>query len=238
MKCKFQHPDDLALLASRRQWLGHSAAGIGATALASVLNEDLFSTKSAAAPHFPPAAKRVIYLFQSGAPSQFELFDRKPALDRLHGTVLPPTFFQGQRQTGMTAGQEKRVCRSIYSFSRHGDSGAELSELLPHLGRSADDLCILRSVQTDAINHDPAITFFQTGFQQPGRPSMGSWVSYGLGSDNANLPAYVVMISQGSAWNTFWCHFEVLDMAPGNLWISREPSGYDFFSYPAGTPGV
>ena len=199
MTSTFQHPDELALLASRRQWLGRSAAGIGATALASVINEDLFSTKSAAAPHFQPAAKRVIYLFQSGAPSQFELFDRKPTLDRLHGTVLPPTFFQGQRQTGMTAGQEKRVCRSIYSFARHGDSGAELSELLPHLGRSADDLCILRSVQTDAINHDPAITFFQTGFQQPGRPSMGSWVSYGLGSDNANLPAYVVMISQGSA---------------------------------------
>ena len=199
MTCTFQEPADLALLANRRQWLSRSAAGIGATALASVINEDAFSAQSAAAPHFQPAAKRVIYLFQSGAPSQFELFDRKPVLDRQHGSVLPPAFFQGQRQTGMTAGQEKRVCRSIYSFTRHGESGAELSELLPHLGRSADDLCILRSVQTEAINHDPAITFFQTGFQQPGRPSMGAWISYGLGSDNANLPAYVVMISQGSA---------------------------------------
>ncbi|MDP7586234.1 MAG: DUF1501 domain-containing protein, partial [Verrucomicrobiota bacterium] len=109
-------------------------------------------------------------------------------------------FFGGQRLTGMTSGQkEKKVCKSIYNFSQHGQSGTELSELLPHLGQVADELCVVRSMQTQAINHDPAITFFQTGFQQAGRPSMGAWASYGLGSESADLPAYVVMISQGSA---------------------------------------
>ena len=208
MKPAFNEADDQALMATRRQLLGRATTGIGSIALASVLNADLFADRTAAAgparglaglPHFLPKAKRIIYLFQSGAPSQFELLDQKPELDRRHGNVLEQAFFKGQRQTGMTAGQQKRVCRSIYSFAKRGQSGAEISELLPHLGRLADDLCIVRSVQTDAINHDPAITFFQTGFQQAGRPSMGAWISYGLGSENADLPAYVVMISQGSA---------------------------------------
>ena len=124
----------------------------------------------------------MIYLFQSGAPSQFELLDHKPALAKAHGQVLGSEFFGGQRLTGMTSGQkEKKVCKSIYNFSRHGQSGTELSELLPHLGQVADELCVVRSMQTQAINHDPAITFFQTGFQQAGRPSMGAWASYGLG---------------------------------------------------------
>ena len=200
--------NECQLMATRRQLLGRATTGIGSVALASVLNGNLSATQQAAASgvagsqtdrHFPARAKRVIYLFQSGAPSQFELLDHKPLLERLHGNVLDATFFKGQRQTGMTARQEKRVCRSIYRFTRHGQSGARISELLPYLGKVADDICIVRSVQTDAINHDPAITFFQTGFQQPGRPSMGAWISYGLGSENSSLPAYVVMISQGSA---------------------------------------
>jgi hypothetical protein len=208
MKRLFDTADETALMITRRQLLGRAATGIGSIALASVLNERLFATETEASsrgerptsfPNFPQTAKRVIYLFQSGAPSQFELLDHKPALASRHGELLPPAFFQGQRQTGMTAEQEKRVCKSIYGFSQHGQSGAEISELLPNLGKVADDICIVRSLQTDAINHDPAITFFQTGFQQPGRPSMGAWVSYGLGSENADLPAYVVMISQGSA---------------------------------------
>lgn len=183
------------LMMTRRHLLGKSAAGIGSLGLASVLNESLFSNSTES---FPGRAKRVIYLFQSGAPSQFELLDHKPELQKLHGQELGADFFEGQRQTGMTAGQKKQICRSIYSFKKHGQSGVELSEMLPHLSTVADELCVVRSMQTQAINHDPAITFFQTGFQQAGRPSMGAWVSYGLGSDNKDLPAYVVMISEGS----------------------------------------
>ena len=190
---------DNAMRQTRRQFLGRTSAGIGSVALASLLNPRLFAGL-AGFPNFAPKAKRVIYLFQSGAPSQFELLDHKPALAKAHGQVLGSEFFGGQRLTGMTSGQkEKKVCKSIYNFSRHGQSGTELSELLPHLGQVADELCVVRSMQTQAINHDPAITFFQTGFQQAGRPSMGAWASYGLGSESADLPAYVVMISQGSA---------------------------------------
>ena len=183
----------------RRQMLGQASLGMGALALASLDNPSALSAPRSGFPNFAAKAKRVIYLFQSGAPSQYELFDNKPKLAELHGQKLPVEFFKGQRQTGMTARQEKRICKSIYSFRRHGASGVELGELLPHLGRVADELCVVRSVQTQAINHDPAITFFQTGFQQAGRPSIGAWISYGLGSENADLPAYVVMISQGSA---------------------------------------
>ena len=190
---------DNAMMQTRRQFLGRTSTGIGSVALASLLNPRLFAGL-VGFPNFAPKAKRVIYLFQSGAPSQFELLDYKPALSKAHGQVLGSEFFGGQRLTGMTSGQkEKKVCKSIYNFSRHGQSGTELSELLPHLGQVADELCVVRSMQTQAINHDPAITFFQTGFQQAGRPSMGAWASYGLGSESADLPAYVVMISQGSA---------------------------------------
>ena len=185
---------DLNLLQTRRQFLGRTS--IGSAALASLLNDKV--SADAAGPVIGQA-KRVIYLFQSGAPSQFELFDHKPKLEELHGKDLGTEFFKGQRQTGMTAGQKKQVCRSIYTFKKHGDSGAEISENLPHLAGVADDICIVRSMQTQAINHDPAITFFQTGFQQAGRPSIGAWVSYGLGSETEDLPAYVVMISEGSS---------------------------------------
>ena len=187
---------DLNLLQTRRQFLGRTSIGIGSAALASLLNDK--ASADAAGPVIGQA-KRVIYLFQSGAPSQFELFDHKPKLEELHGKDLGTEFFKGQRQTGMTAGQKKQVCRSIYTFKKHGDSGAEISENLPHLAGVADDICIVRSMQTQAINHDPAITFFQTGFQQAGRPSIGAWVSYGLGSETEDLPAYVVMISEGSS---------------------------------------
>ena len=180
---------------TRRRLLSRAGIGVGSLGLASVMNGNLLSQT----PNLLSGrAKRVIYLFQSGAPSQFELLDHKPELEKLHGQELGSDFFEGQRQTGMTAGQKKQICRSIYKFNRHGNSGAEISEMLPHLATVADDLCIVRSMQTDAINHDPAITFFQTGFQQAGRPSMGAWVSYGLGSDNNELPNYVVMVSEGS----------------------------------------
>ncbi|MFN7841588.1 MAG: DUF1501 domain-containing protein, partial [Pirellula sp.] len=151
------------------------------------------------APHFPAKAKRVIYLFQSGGPSQFEMMDYKPKLKELHGTELPDSIRQGQRLTGMTSGQKSfPVVAPKFKFSQHGSQGVWLSELLPHTGKIVDDLCIVRSMHTEAINHDPAITFMQTGSQQPGRPSMGSWLSYGLGSEAEDLPAFVVMISHGT----------------------------------------
>ena len=153
-------------------------------------------------PHFAPRAKRVIYMFQSGAPSQIDLFDHKPLLRKYHGQDLPDSVRKGQRITGMTSGQDRLpVAASLFKFQPHGQSGTELSELLPHTAKVVDDITLVKTVQTDAINHDPAITFIQSGFQQPGRPSMGSWVSYGLGSANRDLPGFVVLISQGSNLN-------------------------------------
>ena len=141
-------------------------------------------------------------MFQSGAPSQIDLFDHKPLLRKYHGQDLPDSVRKGQRITGMTSGQDRLpVAASLFKFQPHGQSGTELSELLPHTAKVVDDITLVKTVQTDAINHDPAITFIQSGFQQPGRPSMGSWVSYGLGSANRDLPGFVVLISQGSNLN-------------------------------------
>ncbi|MCB0493302.1 MAG: DUF1501 domain-containing protein, partial [Cyclobacteriaceae bacterium] len=149
-------------------------------------------------PHFPPKAKRIIYLFQSGAPSQLDLFDYKPLLAKLNGQDLPESVRQGQRLTGMSAGQASfPLAGSPYSFKQYGGSGAFVSNLMPHTAKIADELCFIKSMYTEAINHDPAITFVQTGSQFPGRPSMGSWVSYGLGSDNENLPSFVVLVTKG-----------------------------------------
>lgn len=185
----------MAVPPDRRQFLLRSAAGTAA--LAGLLARDGLAGELR--PHFPAKAKRVIFLFQSGGPSHLELFDRKPALARYHGQELPDTIRMGQRLTGMTSGQKSfPVIAPKFQFRQHGKGGTWLSELLPHTGRVIDDLCLIRSMNTDAINHDPAITFFQTGSQQPGRPSFGSWLSYGLGSVAENLPAFVVMISHGS----------------------------------------
>ncbi len=191
---------------TRRHFFHRSAAGIGIPALASLMMDEKLMAENGALPglpHFPPKAKRVIYLHQSGAPSQLDLFDYKPGLTKLHGTELPASVRMGQRITGMTSGQSALpVAKSIFKFSQHGKSGAWLSELLPHTAGIVDDIAIVRTTNTDAINHDPAITFIQTGSQQPGRPSFGAWVSYGLGSENQNLPAFVVLIAQSSAINT------------------------------------
>ncbi|MEQ9408916.1 MAG: DUF1501 domain-containing protein [Fuerstiella sp.] len=150
--------------------------------------------------HFPPRARRIIYLFMHGGPSQMDLFDDKPALQRQRGMELPAAVRGNQRLTGMTSGQDSfPVTPSVFRFARHGQSGATVSELLPHIGSVADELCLIRSMHTEAINHDPAVTFLQTGHQQPGRPSLGAWLSYGLGSENQNLPAFVVLLSRGSA---------------------------------------
>jgi hypothetical protein len=189
--------DRLAM--TRRHFFSRSSTGIGITALASLLSEDAKAAGGLPGlPHFPPKAKRVIYLFQHGAPSQLDLFDYKPNLAKLRGTELPDSVRKGQRLTGMTSYQTTfPTAPSIFRFDRYGQSGIELSELLPYTQKVADDICVIRSLQTDAINHDPAVTFFQTGFQLAGRPSIGAWISYGLGSENRDLPAFVVMVSQG-----------------------------------------
>ncbi|MBM3813148.1 MAG: DUF1501 domain-containing protein [Acidimicrobiia bacterium] len=164
---------------------------LGSVALASLGNSQLFGAAA--------KAKRMIYLFQSGAPSQIETFDYKPRLMEWQGVELPDSVRQGQRLTGMTSTQSSfPVVPSKFGFARHGKSGAWVSELLPHTAKVADELCFIKTLHTEAINHDPAITFFQTGFQLAGRPSIGAWLSYGLGSENKDLPAYVVMVSQGS----------------------------------------
>jgi hypothetical protein len=193
------------LLLTRRHFFGRASAGLGTLALASLLNDDLFAAPDRAGgglpgvPHFKPRARRVIYLFQSGAPSQMDLFDHKPKLRDLRGTELPDSIRKGQRLTGMTATQDSfPVAPSRFAFARHGRSGAWVSGLLPHTARVADELCFVKSMYTEAINHDPAITFFQTGAQLAGRPSMGAWLSYGLGSSNRDLPAFVALVSQGT----------------------------------------
>lgn len=187
------------LLITRRHFFSRSSKGIGAAALASLLAKD--STAASALPglpHFAPKAKRVIYLFQHGAPSQLDLFDYKPDLNKVRGSDLPESVRKGQRLTGMTAYQTKfPTAPSVFKFNQNGQSGIWLSELLPRTGRMADELCVVKSMQTEAINHDPAVTFFQTGFQIAGRPSIGAWISYGLGSEGEDLPAFVVMVSQG-----------------------------------------
>ena len=186
-------------LLTRRYFFGKAAAGLGTAALASLLQADESGAAMPGIPHFPPTAKRVIYLFQSGAPSQMDLFDYKPRLRDLAKTELPDSIRGGQRLTGMTSGQTSfPVAPSIFPFQQYGNSGAWVSSLMPNLAKVADDLCFVKSMYTEAINHDPGVTFFQTGFQIAGRPSIGSWLAYGLGSENKDLPAFVVMISQGS----------------------------------------
>ena len=186
---------------TRRHFFGRSATGLGAAALASLLPQDLQARTGGlpGMPHFAPKAKRVIYLFQSGGPSQMETFDYKPRLKEFQGTDLPESVRMGQRLTSMSATQSAfPIVPSKYSFAQYGKSGAWASELLPHTSKIVDDLCFLKAVHTEAINHDPAVTFLQTGSQIAGRPSMGSWVVYGLGAETQDLPAFVVMISPGS----------------------------------------
>ncbi|MFZ4477028.1 MAG: DUF1501 domain-containing protein [Saprospiraceae bacterium] len=186
---------------NRRSFLAKTAIGIGSLALGSLLDaceRGETETVNTLLPHFAPKAKRVIYLFQSGAPSQLELFDWKPKLREMHGQELPASVRQGQRLTGMTANQTNfPLIGSKIDFKQYGNNGAWVSDLMPHTAKIVDELCIIQSMHTEAINHDPAVTFFQTGNQQPGRPAIGSWMSYGLGSENSNLPAFLVLLSRG-----------------------------------------
>ena len=191
-------PDIHARLA-RRAFLGTSATAASLGGLAALLGRDGLAAPVLTAPHVPPRAKRIIYLFQSGGPSHLELLDPKPGLGMLHGTDLPESVRKSQRINQFTANQGTfPVMASKYKFKPCGQSGIEMSELLPHTGRIVDRLCVVRSLYTEAVNHDPAITFIQTGSQQPGRASLGAWLSYGLGSEAEDLPSFVVMLSQGS----------------------------------------
>ena len=195
------------LIETRRHFFGRTAGGIGTAALASLLNENANATTSASktkgelggipgVPHFPAKAKRVIYLFMSGAPSQLDMWDYKPKMNDWYDKDLPDSIRNGQRITTMTSGQKRfPIAPSTFKFSQHGKEGVWISELLPHTAKVVDDLAVIKTVNTEAINHDPAITYIQTGSQLPGRPSTGAWLSYGLGSMNENLPCFVVLHS-------------------------------------------
>lgn len=190
---------------NRRHFLGKLGLGVGGVALGSLLapgifkgTEDSVQDAPLGFKHFPSKAKRIIYLFQNGAPSQLESFDYKPTLNKMFGEDLPESIRGGQRLTGMTANQEKfPLVGSKFSFSQYGQSGTWVSELFPNIAKITDDICVIKTMHTEAINHDPALTFMQTGAQVGNRPSMGAWLSYGLGSENKNLPAFCVLLSRG-----------------------------------------
>src|SRR5215470_949738 len=197
---------------TRRAFFKTTGLAAGRIALGSLMFPELFRSASAAPaggrahpalpglPHFPPKARRLIYLFMNGAPSQIDLWDYKPKLSELFDADLPDSIRNGQRQTTMTSGQKRfPIAPSIYKFTPHGKCGTLVSELLPHTAQVVDDLAVIRTVYTEAINHDPASTYILTGNQVPGKPSIGAWISYGLGSEAENLPAFVVMTPRWSA---------------------------------------
>ncbi|UUO05617.1 DUF1501 domain-containing protein [Blastopirellula sp. J2-11] len=212
----------LAHLLSRRMFFGQAGSALGAAALVSMGETPL----QAAARQSAAKAKRVIYLCQSGAPSQHDLFDYKPLLTERQGEELPASIRDGQRLTGMTADQTTfPLTPSKFPFAQYGESGAWLSSVVPHMAKIADDVCFIHSLHTEAINHDPAMTLLQTGTQQPGRPSLGSWVSYGLGSENVDLPAFVVLISRGSSLGN---QQPLADKLWGSAFLPAEQQGGKF----------
>ncbi|MEI6357079.1 MAG: DUF1501 domain-containing protein [Verrucomicrobiota bacterium] len=237
---------DLERTLTRRTFLTRSTTGLGGIALATLLNPRLLGSTEPALKsmgalktlHFAPKAKRVIYLFQSGAPSHLDLFDPKTKLTEMTGQELPPSVRMGQRITGMTAGQSVLKCVGpAFDFKRYGKAGTEMSSMLPHIGGIADDIALVRSMHTDPINHDPAVTFFGTGNQQPGRPTMGAWVSYGLGSENENLPAFVVLVS-GSGGQSLQARYWGNGFLPGNYQGVQMRSQGDPVLYVSNPPGL
>ncbi len=205
--------NDLLFLKNRREFLSRFGMGLGSLALADLLPANAAAPAPAVdrgilgQPHFPPRAKRVIYLFMSGGPSQVDLLDYKPLLNQRHGEQLPDSVRGGQRLTGMSGNQSSiPLVGSPFKFTQNGRSGAWFSELLPYTASIADDLCIVRSMFTEAINHGPGVNFIQTGSQIPGRPSIGAWLSYGLGQENANLPSFVVLITKGKGGQPLGAH--------------------------------
>ena len=235
---------ELEKLLSRRRFLELSSTGIGAAALATLMSEDLLAQAPLSIgglpglPHFAPKAKRVIYLFQGGAPSQHDLWEHKPGLEKLRGTELPDSVRQGQRLTPMTASQTGfPIVPSMFKFAQHGQSGTWVSELMPHTAKIVDDLCFIRTMHTEAINHDPGVTFLQTGAQLAGRPSIGAWLAYGLGSMNRDLPTFVAMVSNRGG-------NPIYDRLWGSGFLPSEYQGVKFLStgdpvlYLSNPPGV
>ena len=228
---------------SRRELISRLGAGFGGIALGHLLRQDAGSLARAGGiltgTHFPARARRVIYLFQSGGPSQLETFDYKPLLNEQQGQPLPDSVRMGQRLTGMTGNQASLpLAGSIYKFAQHGQCGAWVSELLPQLARHVDDMCVIRSMYTEAINHDPAITFLQTGSQMSGRPSIGAWLQYGLGSDNDNLPAFVVLITKGKTDQPLYSRLWGTGFLPSQYQGVQFRSGKDPVLYLNNAPGI
>ncbi len=233
---------------SRRDFLTKTSLGLGALALNSLMDPLQLNAATSNSldlknilnkTHFPPKVKRVIYLFQSGAPSQLDLFDHKPLLTKLNGQELPKSIRKGQRLTGMTAGQTSfPLAGSIFNFKQYGQSGAWMSDLMPHTARISDELCFIKSMHTDAINHDPAVTFMQTGSQFSGRPSIGSWISYGLGSDNENLPNFVVLVTKDKTGQPLYSRLWGNGFLPSEHQGTQFRSGKDPVLFLQNPPGV
>lgn len=245
--------EQAAIRMTRRHLLGRTVGCLGAAAFAEICNSQTLvkSVQSTSdsrrfgglqeLPHFPPTAKRVIYLFQSGGPSHMDLFDYHPRLRKLHGAELPDSVRGDQRITGMTSSQSSfPVVAPMFSFARHGQCGTWVSELLPHTAKIVDDLTIIKSVHTEAINHDPAITFINTGSQQLGKPSMGAWLSYGLGCETQNLPAYVVLVSKAdrAGMQPLFSRLWGSGFLPSNHQGVRFRAGKDPVLYLSNPPGV
>jgi len=235
---------------SRRDFFKRTSLGLGAIGLSSLLNPGMLNAESTASapsapkgilgrPHFRPRVKRVIYLFQSGGPSQLDLFDYKPLLNERNREELPESVRKGQRLTGMTSGQASfPLAGSIFNFKQHGTSGAWISDLLPHTAGVADELCFIKSMFTEAINHDPAITFLQTGAQLSGRPAMGSWLDYGLGSDNENLPSFVVLVTKDKRGQPLYARLWGNGFLPSKHQGVQFRSGKDPVLYLNNPPGI
>lgn len=222
---------------TRRRFFETGSRGLGLAALARLLNAQTHGGL-AGLPNFPPRAKRVIYLFQSGGPSQMELFDYKPRLKEFAGTDLPDSVRQGQRLTGMSASQSSfPIVPSKFAFARHGESGAWISELLPYTAKVADELTFIKTVNTEEINHDPAATMAQTGFRLGGRPSMGAWISYGIGCETEDLPAFVVMISNSGGGQPLYDRLWGSAFLPSKYQGVKFRSGRDPVLYLSNPPG-
>lgn len=231
----------LPAVPGRRRFLQTLGMGLGGLALAELLRaeESAPEDRGILGPHFAPRARRVIYLFMSGGPSQLETFDDKPLLRKLTGQGLPDSVRMGQRLTGMSGNQAVLpLAGSFCKFARHGRSGVEISDLLPHTATIADELCVIRSMYTEAINHDPAITFLQTGAEQSGRPSMGAWLHYGLGSLNDNLPAFVVLITRGKVDQPLYSRLWGSGFLPSKHQGVQFRAGKDPVLYLSNPPGV
>jgi len=232
---------------NRRDWLGTFGMGFGGLALAEMLAREATGTPAAADTgggvlggfHHPPRAKRVIYLFQSGGPSQLDLYDHKPLLEKQDGQQLPESVRGGQRLTGMSGNQSSiPLAASPYAFAQHGESGAWLSELLPHTAAIADRLCFVRTMHTESINHGPGVTFMQSGAQIPGRPSIGAWLDYGLGSVHHDLPSFVVLITKNKGGQPLMSHLWGAGFLPTRHQAVRFRSGGDPVLYLGNPAGV